>query len=123
MAKITSVDMSIHRETFAVGSICSIRYSYILQCDALEIENKMGYVVWCELWGKELLGEKLIGDAVFDSHSEEAGKLVRNSREFTVSCAVLNEKVGVDILFVKVKAESTLGIEIEAQSPDVKDSF
>ena len=123
MAKITSVELTIHRETFSVGSICTIRYVYILECDELEVENNMGYIVWCELWGKELLGEKLLGDAIYDSHSEKAGKIVRNHREFTVPCAELNEKMGEDVLFVRVKAESTLGIEIEAQSLDVKDSF
>lgn len=123
MAKITSVDMSIQRETFGVGSICTIRYAYILECDSLEIDNKMGYIIWCELWGKELLGEKLLGDAIFDSHSEQAGEVVRNHREFTLPCKVLNAKIGEDVIFIRVKAESTLGVEIHADSPDVTDSF
>ena len=123
MAKITSVDMSIQRETFNIGSICNVRYAYILECDALEVDGKMGYIVWAELWGKELLGEKLIGNAIFDSHSTQADKIVRNHREFTVPCGVLNEKIGPDVLFVRVKAESTLGVEIQADSLTIKDSF
>jgi len=123
MAKISGINMSVQRDSFSVGSICTIKYSYMLQCDSLELENKMGYVAWCELWGKELLGDKLLGDAAFDVHNLKAGSNVRMSREFTVPCAILNERVGEDVLYIKVKAVSTLGVEIEAVSPDVRDAF
>lgn len=123
MALITSVDMSIQRISFVAGSICSIRYSYIMQCDELEVENKMGYIVWCELWGRELFGDRLLGEAIFDSHSVVADHQVRNKREFTVPCEILNDRVGPDELYIKVKAESTLCVEFEGQSPIVKDAF
>ena len=123
MAKITSVDMSIQRDSFSVGSICTIRYAYTLECDELETHNEMGYVVWTELWGKELLGDRLLGDGAFDSHSVVADNLVRVRREYGVPCKILNQKVGEDELYIKVKAESTLGIEIEAESPVVRDAF
>jgi len=123
MGKITSVDLSIQRSSFSAGSICSVNYSYLLENDDLEVENELGYMVWCELWGRDMIGDKLIGEDIYDSHSLTAEHRLRAKRSFPVNCEDLNARVGKDELYIKVKAESTLGIEIEATSKIIKDAF
>jgi len=123
MARIDNVSLSIDRSTHTAGSVCSINYSYVLHADNAEIAASMGFSVWVEVWGKELLGDRLLGDGAFDTHTVDAAHLQRVSRHFLLPCAAMNDRIGRDVIYICVKARSTIGVEIEQESKPVKANF
>jgi len=123
MAIISNVVLTIERATHADGSICTIFYSYDILCDAKEQELGIGFSVWVELWGKDLLFDDLLGDLMYDTHSVSAQHRISQNRHFVVPCDILDEDIGTDEIYLKVNATSTLGITMSALSPILRDRF
>ncbi|MDH5229561.1 MAG: hypothetical protein OEZ58_12270 [Gammaproteobacteria bacterium] len=123
MAVLTDVMLSIDRSSYPDGSICSIHYSYTLVCDPQEVQSEIGFSVWCQLWGQDVLLDQMLGELMYDTHTLSARNRQKNSRTFVVPCKILNEDIGRDEIYCKVCARSSLGVDAEAISPVVKDNF
>lgn len=123
MPKLTDVRFHINRDTFEFASVCTIHYSYCLECAAEELDSSAHFTVWVEVWGKGTLSNMIIGDITYDSHNPTLQNQQQVSRQFGIPCELLNEALGKDRLFLKVCLTSNLGIDICCASPVLEDSF
>ncbi len=96
----------------------------MLLCDEKEITHNIAFTVWCELWGRDLVVDDLLGEPMYDSHAVNCSVRTSSSRSFVVPCSILNEDlVGGDEIYVKVNAISSLGLTFTGSSPVVKARF
>lgn len=123
MALVTDVKLSIERSSHTAGSICSILYNYTLICDPAEVDIGLGFSVWCELWGKDVIVDDLLGDLMNDPHTISSRPQQIVSRSFQVPCSVLNEDIGEDEIYIRVHARSSIGTTVAAVSNIVTDRF
>lgn len=123
MAKFKQITFYIDRSSYPVGSVCSIHYEYFLSFDAEEINAATPFHVYCELWGINVIREKRLTQDQYDVHEFEAKHSIDLARAFVVPCDLLNEKLGEDYLFIKLKLVKDGVIIDEIKSDEVHDSF
>ncbi len=123
MAKFRQIGFHIDRNSYSAGSVCTINYDYFVAFDQQELSNKTRFSVYCELWGANLLNEKQLSEIRYDSHEFEATHAINFSRNFVVPCDLLNEKLGEDYLFIKLKLYNNYSLVDEIKSEEVHDSF
>lgn len=123
MSAVIDVDLEINRVSREAGSVCSITYSYTLICDEAEVRVGLGFTVWCEVWGKDVFVDDVLGNLVYDTHTVQASPRSMHARSFIVPCSILDEDLGKDELYVKVCATSTLGATACGLSAVVQDRF
>lgn len=123
MASIDSITFSITRTSYPTGHICSIDYSYFLRIDEEEFEHHEVFNVSVVLFGDDLLFDRHIGDTVYDAHVVSVTDNMPVKRSFAVDCAVLNEAIGEDRVFVKIHAVSNTGQTITSRSETIRDWF
>jgi len=122
MASFVEIGFSIDRSSFPAGSICTINYHYFLQCDAYEIDHSMGFSLWCEVWGNERLGKKMLAGAL-DNHTLVAATNLQQTRSFVIQCELLDDRLGEDNIYLLIKAHASNGVMVQARSPLIKEHF
>jgi len=123
MAAVIDVDLEIDRISRSVGSVCSIKYSYTLVCDEAEVRLGLGFTLWCELWGQDVFVDDVLGQLVYDTHTLAAAPRSMHTRSFIVPCSILDEDLGMDEVYAKVCATSSLGVTCCGASSIVRDHF
>ena len=123
MAKFKQLNFHIDRSSYSLGSVCSIHYEYFLSFDPIDLDEERHYLVFCELWGVTTVREKRLLDEKLDRHEFTAKHSMDLSRAFVVPCEVLNEKVGEDKIFIKLKLVEQGRIIDVIESDEISDSF
>lgn len=133
MAAIEYVTLSITRTSLPHGSVCRVDYRYLLAVDAAEYDAATRFTVKCELCGTHPFFDQELGAQLYDEHRVTATTPMPQMRSFLVPCTLLNERWGKDSIYLRViamndegngiSAESSMGQEFSARSPQVRDSF
>jgi len=123
MAKFRQVSLHIDRSSFPMGSVCSIHYEYFLTFEQSDLDAQTIFQVYCELWGVNTIREKRLSDEPYDPHEFKATHSMDLSRAFGVQCKLLNERLGEDFLFIKLKLIKNGELIDEMRSDEVHDRF
>ena len=123
MATIDSLTFSITRTSFPDGHICSVDYSYFLHIDSQNYHTDTSFSITAELYGDDLMHDKLLGSAPFDSHVVDKHTHQPVERRFGLPCDVLDEAWGEDRIYLKLYISASDGTLITEKSATIKDWF
>ena len=123
MATIQQLNMHIDRSSFSLGSICDIHYDYYLILSPEELAQKSRFIAYCEVWGRDTFGEKLLSEERYDVHEIKAEHSMDVSRSFVFPCPLLNEKLGVDRIFLKLIVKRNDEKTFSMKSDEIHDAF
>jgi len=123
MAEIQSITFSITRTSHSIGHICRVDYSYYLFIDPEQYKHGDSFTVFVELYGNDLAYDQPLGEEFYDAHLIQHNSEMPVERNFIVSCEVLDEKLGVDEIYLKLIVKSSAGGVFTANSDIVRDRF